>query len=94
MKEISEAEVLQHLIQTDDDVQFEEETLRNPYSLKTWWLYIDFKKPKCSPVMLNVIYERAVRALPGSYKLWFAYLDHRTQQIKIFQHQQYKYGTI
>ncbi|KAJ4833904.1 hypothetical protein Tsubulata_032938, partial [Turnera subulata] len=39
------------------DLMYEEEVLRNPFSLKMWWRYL-----------------RALKALPGSYKLWHAYL--------------------
>jgi len=30
-------------IQQEEDFQFEEELSRNPYSVKTWWQYLDFK---------------------------------------------------
>ena len=78
----NEQEILSQLLENEDSLQFAEETLRNPYSLKTWWLAIDFAKNKVPPAALNVLYERAVRALPGSYKLWFSYLDARVEQLR------------
>lgn len=60
---------------------YEEEILRNPYSIKHWLRYIDHKKtaPKNG---VNIIYERALKELPGSYKLWYNYLKTRRRQIK------------
>ncbi|XP_032939593.1 circumsporozoite protein-like [Catharus ustulatus] len=54
----------------EEEVQHEEELLRNP------------ECPQLSPAArqrgprprLNQIYERALRELPGSYKLWYQYL--------------------
>ena len=31
---------------------------------------------------VNQIYERALKELPGSYKLWYAYLRTRREQLK------------
>ncbi|KAJ1854016.1 Pre-mRNA-splicing factor SYF1, partial [Coemansia sp. RSA 638] len=54
---------------SESDLAFEEEVLRNPYKLKGWLRYLDHKRD--SPVRtVSVIYERALRSLPGSYKLW------------------------
>lgn len=65
----------------DDDLPYEEEILRNPYSVKHWLRYIEHKKstPKYG---VNIIYERALKELPGSYKLWYNYLRIRRKQIK------------
>lgn len=51
-------------LQNEEDLQYEEEILRNPYSVKHWLRYIDHKKegPKSS---INIIYERALKELPG-----------------------------
>ncbi|KAF5275792.1 hypothetical protein FQR65_LT16525 [Abscondita terminalis] len=69
------------IIFTDDDLPYEEEILRNPYSVKHWLRYIDYKKnaPKHG---VNIVYERALKELPGSYKLWYNYLKTRRQQVK------------
>ncbi|KAI8819679.1 uncharacterized protein EV422DRAFT_102552 [Fimicolochytrium jonesii] len=73
--EITTTEQYLNLIQPDD-IPHEEECLRNPYTLKCWLRYIEHKKK--SPLEQQIfIYERAVKELPGSYKLWKAYLDLR-----------------
>ncbi|CAH1970535.1 unnamed protein product [Acanthoscelides obtectus] len=66
---------------SEDDLPYEEEILRNPYSVKHWLRYIEHKKnaPKRG---VNIIYERSLKELPGSYKLWYGYLRTRRQQIK------------
>ncbi|KAK3838396.1 MAG: pre-mRNA-splicing factor syf1 [Linnemannia elongata] len=64
----------------DKDVAFEEDLLRNPYSLRHWQRYLEHHAT--SPIaQLFVVYERAVKELPGSYKLWKAYLDQRKQHL-------------
>ncbi|KAJ6655048.1 hypothetical protein lerEdw1_006101 [Lerista edwardsae] len=65
----------------EEDLQYEEEILRNPFSVKCWIRYIEFKQnaPKHA---LNLIYERALKELPGSYKLWYNYLKQRRKQVK------------
>ncbi|XP_042474923.1 pre-mRNA-splicing factor SYF1 [Macadamia integrifolia] len=69
------------LYPSQDDLLYEEEILRNPFSLKLWWRYLiarneaPFKKRA-------VIYERALKALPGSYKLWYAYLRERLEIVR------------
>ncbi|XP_023241197.1 pre-mRNA-splicing factor SYF1-like [Centruroides sculpturatus] len=69
------------LIFNEDDLPYEEEILRNPYSVKHWMRYIEFKKDAPKQV-INMIYERALRELPGSYKLWYNYLKLRRKQVK------------
>ncbi|KAI8605746.1 hypothetical protein EDD21DRAFT_110303, partial [Dissophora ornata] len=65
---------------TDKDLAFEEDLLRNPYSLRHWLRYLDHHAS--SPIAQQfVVYERAVKELPGSYKLWKAYLDLRRQHL-------------
>ncbi len=63
------------------DLQFEEEISRNPYYLKIWLNYLSFKDEE-SPADRFTIYERALKYLPRSYKLWHAYLNERTKQAK------------
>lgn len=73
--------ISQELYPSQDDLLYEEEILRNPFSLKLWWRYLiarvesPFKKR-------SIIYERAVKALPGSYKLWHAYLRERLEIVR------------
>lgn len=59
---------LDDLMPTDDDLLYEEELLRNPYSLKMWWRYIQ-ARTDASARRRYVLYERALKALPGSYKV-------------------------
>ncbi|KAJ2659196.1 pre-mRNA-splicing factor syf1 [Coemansia sp. RSA 1200] len=65
----------------DEDLPFEDELQKEPYKLRSWLRYIDHKSQTPTTRTLNIIYERAVRQLPGSYKLWKKYLDHRTMQL-------------
>lgn len=65
----------------EDDLPYEEEILRNPYSVKCWLRYLEFKKD-ASRNVVNMIYERALKELPGSYKLWYNYLKLRRRQVK------------
>jgi len=68
------------IIFEEEDLPYEEEILRNPFSVKCWLRYIEFKKS--SPIKaLNLIYERALKELPGSYKLWYNYLRLRRKQV-------------
>ncbi|XP_013791269.1 pre-mRNA-splicing factor SYF1-like [Limulus polyphemus] len=69
------------LVFSEEDLPYEEEILRNPFSVKHWMRYIEFKKD-ASKQAINVIYERALKELPGSYKLWYNYLKLRKNQVK------------
>ncbi len=62
-----------HVVFNEDDLPFEEEILRNPCSLKSWLRYIEARE-EAPASKLNMLYERAVKELPGSYKLWYRYL--------------------
>ncbi|CAG8589238.1 24475_t:CDS:10 [Dentiscutata erythropus] len=63
------------------DIPFEEEILRNPYTLKSWFRYIDHKVEQ--PIQQRIfVHERALKELPGSYKLWKQYLDLRREQVQ------------
>ncbi|CAD7697059.1 unnamed protein product [Ostreobium quekettii] len=69
------------LMPGEDDLLYEEELLRNPYSMKLWWRYIGARKH--APAKRRyLLYERAVKALPGSYKLWHAYLQERKLAVR------------
>lgn len=60
-------------LKNEDDIQYEEEILRNAYSVKHWIRYVEHKK-NASKHVINQVYERALKQLPGSYKLWYNYL--------------------
>lgn len=60
---------------------YEEEILRNAYSVKHWLRYIDHKA-KAPNNAVNIVYERALKELPGSYKIWYNYLRTRRKQVR------------
>ncbi|VDQ10574.1 unnamed protein product [Trichobilharzia regenti] len=62
-----------HIVIEEQDRPFEEELIRNPHSVKSWLRYISMKA-KSPPKVVYMLYERAVKQLPGSYKLWYRYL--------------------
>ncbi|KAL3522152.1 hypothetical protein ACH5RR_014986 [Cinchona calisaya] len=75
------ATIPQELYPADEDLLYEEEILRNPFSLKLWWRYLIARSE--SPFKKRaIIYERAVKALPGSYKLWHAYLREKLELVR------------
>ena len=65
----------------EQEYAYEEEIIRNPYVVKGWLRYAEYKR-SAPPAQLNMIYERAVKQLPGSYKLWIAYLRLRKRQVR------------
>lgn len=67
-------------LQSEVDIGLEDEVARNPYSVKSWLAYTDAKSSAEPQVRYNV-YERALRLMPGSYKLWVAYLSDRQRQV-------------
>ena len=60
------------MLPSDEDLLYEEELLRNPYSLKMWTRYLEARKD-IKPTRRIVLYERALRALPGSYKVFWGF---------------------
>ncbi|KAK6917477.1 hypothetical protein RJ641_018228 [Dillenia turbinata] len=73
--------ISQDLYPSQEDLLYEEEILRNPFSLKLWWRYLIAKSD--APFKKRfIIYERALKALPGSYKLWHAYLRERLELVR------------
>eukprot|EP00192_Tetraselmis_astigmatica_P009541 CAMPEP_0117678744 /NCGR_PEP_ID=MMETSP0804-20121206/17458_1 /TAXON_ID=1074897 /ORGANISM="Tetraselmis astigmatica, Strain CCMP880" /LENGTH=902 /DNA_ID=CAMNT_0005488147 /DNA_START=252 /DNA_END=2960 /DNA_ORIENTATION=+ len=71
------------LMPSGEDLLYEEELLRNPYSLKLWWRYLEARKDVV-PKRRYLLYERALKVLPGSYKLWYAYLQERLSAVRGF----------
>ena len=86
-------------IPEEEDFPYEEEVIRNPYNVKSWLRYIEFKQSWFSGqsseymaqhpgevrrryLCLDITYERALRVLPGSYKLWHAYLGARVRRVQ------------
>lgn len=64
-----------------EDLPHEEDVLHSPYSLKAWLRYLDFKTGAPFGAR-KLLYERALKQLPGSYKLWFNYLIERKKHVK------------
>ena len=72
-----------HVVFNEGDLNFEEELLRNPHSLKSWLRYAAYKEDdaKAGAKAVNMVYERALKELPGSYKMWYKYLRLRRKQV-------------
>jgi hypothetical protein len=68
-------------LEEEQDFEYEEEILRNPYNLRLWLRYLASKK-NASTEARHVLYERAVKLLPRSYKLWHAYLTERRIEVQ------------
>ncbi|KAI9144902.1 hypothetical protein BKA69DRAFT_642735 [Paraphysoderma sedebokerense] len=68
---------------TEEDIPYEDDLIRNPYSVKSWLRYINHKVAVANipDSHLIILYERAVKELPGSYKLWKMYLDWRVNRV-------------
>jgi pre-mRNA-splicing factor SYF1 len=62
-------------------VPYEEEVIRNPYNMRSWVRYLEYKEEAPS-ALRNILYERALRELPGSFKLWYNYLRERKLQVR------------
>ncbi|GMH40581.1 hypothetical protein BSKO_08485 [Bryopsis sp. KO-2023] len=73
--------VIDDLMPDEDDLLYEEELLRNPYSVKMWWRYLQARKDS-TPKRRYLLFERALKALPGSYKFWHAYLGERLMAVR------------
>ncbi|KAK9820644.1 hypothetical protein WJX81_004366 [Elliptochloris bilobata] len=72
---------LEDLLPSDEDLLYEEELLRNPYSLRMWWRYLEARRD-APPKRRYLLFERALKSLPGSYKLWHAYLKERQAAVR------------
>ena len=56
------------LMPSDEDLLYEEELLRNPFNLKMWGRYLAARTD--APAKRRyLLFERAIRALPGSFKV-------------------------
>ncbi|KAK9472283.1 uncharacterized protein V1510DRAFT_134652 [Dipodascopsis tothii] len=64
-----------------DDVPYEQDVLRNQYTLAPWLRYLDHKSD--APLHERVfVFERACTELKRSYKLWKMYLDLRVSHVQ------------
>jgi pre-mRNA-splicing factor SYF1 len=64
-----------------EDTPYEEDVVRNGYSFVSWWRYLQAKE-ESEPARRFWLYERALREIPGSYKLWFHYLRERVDALE------------
>ncbi|RVX08621.1 Pre-mRNA-splicing factor SYF1 [Vitis vinifera] len=83
--------IAEELYPSQEDLLYEEELLRNQFSLKLWWRYLIARSD--SPFKKRfLIYEASPQALPGSYKLWYAYLRERLEIVRNLpiKHSQYE----
>ena len=69
------------LVASEADLLYEEDILRNAYSLKYWVRYLEAKQ-RAPARQRNLIAERALKYLPGSYKIWRKYLTDRCKQVR------------
>lgn len=56
------------LMPKEEDLLYEEELLRTPHVTKLWTRYLEARKDATAK-RRYLIFERAVKALPGSYKV-------------------------
>ena len=76
------AQNLHFFLITHADIVYENDIQRNPGSIKPWIEYYIFKRSTSSSILSQAyVLERAVKALPRSYKLWKLYLELRTQHL-------------
>jgi pre-mRNA-splicing factor SYF1 len=75
------------------DLQHEEGIQRNPYDIKIWLAYL-LAKNGAPAISRYVIYERALKFLPRSYKLWHAYLQERTAALNNQSINDKRYGIL
>lgn len=68
-------------VQDVRDVGYEESLLRDPYSVKQWLNYLEYKHD-APPQQRILLYERALHHIPGSYKLWYKYLLERMERTR------------
>ncbi|KAI8534826.1 hypothetical protein RHMOL_Rhmol10G0126900 [Rhododendron molle] len=73
--------ISQEFYPSQEDLPYEEELLRNPSSPKLWWRYL-VARTNSPRAKRFTIYERALKALPGSYKLWHAFLRERLELVR------------
>jgi pre-mRNA-splicing factor SYF1 len=57
--------------------------MRNPYSVKSWLRYIEHKTKSKNYNATYLVFERALKLLSGSYKIWYKYLTYRRSIVKL-----------
>jgi pre-mRNA-splicing factor SYF1 len=74
------------------NIQFEEEVTRNPYHLRSWLKYLEYRNGNVTEKY--ILYERAIKFLPRSYKLWHAYLTLRHSRLDVVSITSKRYSTL
>ena len=67
-EQLSKGHYADHLMPSSEDLEFEEEVMRSGTLPRVWLAYLDAKKDAHAK-RRYLIYERAVKMLPGSYKV-------------------------
>ncbi|WBW72519.1 Prp19 complex subunit Cwf3 [Schizosaccharomyces osmophilus] len=80
MSETAQLKVHSDLLDIEDE-PFELELLRSPYSLRSWLRYLSARENSTLEKRV-LLYERACSELPGSYKIWKAYLEMRLAHLE------------
>ena len=70
-----------YLVTPADEV-YENDILRHPGSIRPWLDYAQFRRQYGTLLEQCFVLERAVAALPRSYKLWKMYLELRTRHVR------------
>ena len=60
---------------SEDDLGYEIELERDPYSLRAWMFYINNRLKRGDKIGAVFVWRRALSIFPGCYKLWKAFLD-------------------
>jgi pre-mRNA-splicing factor SYF1 len=68
--------------QSQDDVVYEQDIIRDPGSIKPWLIYVDYKHQHGTLLEQAFVLERACMQLPRSYKLWKMYLELRMKHLR------------
>lgn len=73
---------------SERDLEFENDIKVHPYYLRNWLFYISTKQEDIDEGNGSIfdkflLYERSLSFLPGSYKLWYNYLNDRISHCKI-----------
>ncbi|KAK0253266.1 pre-mRNA-splicing factor syf1 [Friedmanniomyces endolithicus] len=69
-----------YLVAQNDEV-YENDILRDPGNIRPWLDYANFKRQYGTLLEQSFVSERAVTALPRSYKIWKMYLELRTKHL-------------
>lgn len=65
----------------EDDFPYEADLSRAPGRVHGWLRYAEAKKARGDRQGVYFVFERALKEMPGSYKLWKAYLDDRLTDV-------------